>query len=185
MGLLAWLLSATKSIGAKAFLPILKKFIPNVEGFTPTAIWDHKQWSWGYGTACGFDPNVKPSGSITPGKAWTEAEKVYILPHYSQLAPLVMKNLNNNQWAALLSFSYNAGPGNAKNIIQTINSGSMSDVVTRMKKYVYASGVRNQGLVNRRQKETDLYQGLTSYARAYTPDVIERIHPDLIGEVEY
>lgn len=185
MGLFAWLLSATKSIGAKAFLPILKTFIPNVEGFTPTAIWDHKQWSWGYGTAAGFDPNKKPTGSITRGKAWQDAEKLYIIPHYNQLSPLVKKPLNNNQWAALLSFSYNAGPGNAKNIIQTINTGNTADVITRMKKYVYASGKVNQGLINRRQKETDLYQGLQSYGRTFTPETIERVHPDLIGEVEY
>lgn len=185
MGLLAWLLSATKSVGIKTFLPILKSFIPNVEGFTPTPIWDYKQWSWGYGTAAGFNQNIKPQGSITREKAWQEAEKKYIIPHYNQLSPLVKKSLSANQWAALLSFSYNAGPGNAKNIIQTINSGNTADVVARIKKYVYAGGKLNQGLVNRRQKETDLYQGLQSYGRTFTPGTIERIHPDLIGEFEY
>lgn len=143
---------------------ILKSFIPAVEGFSPVPLWDYSQWSWGYGTAAGFDPNVKPQGTITREKAWTEAAKV-INNHYNQLKGYVNKKLTGNQWAALLSFSYNCGPGAAVKIIETINTGTTAAVVARMAKYVYAGGVYNTGLVNRRRKETDLYQGLQSYGR--------------------
>lgn len=148
---------AKASVSSSAFTSVLQSFIPSVEGFLAKPIWDYKQWSWGYGTAAGFDPNKKPTGTITREKAWQEALKV-ITDHYNQLSPLLTKTLNPNQWAALLSFSYNAGPGNAKKIIQTINTGTTADVVTRMKKYVVAGDQTNAGLVTRRKKETDLYQ---------------------------
>lgn len=179
-GLLIWLLSAGKS-----FMGILKSFIPSVEGFTASPIWDYKQWSWGYGTAAGFDPNKKPSGTITREKAWSDAEKV-IDSNYQVLKALVKKNLNGHQWAALLSFAYNAGVGNAKNIVETINAGTTQEVITRIKKYVYAGGVYNQGLANRREKEALLYQGkISSIGQVQDPGWIERIHPDLVGDHPY
>lgn len=167
-----------------SFTSVLQTFIPSVEGFSATPIWDYKQWSWGYGTAAGYDQNNKPAGTITTEKAWQEALKV-INSHYDELSKYVQKNLDANQWAALLSFSYNTGTGNAKNIVDTINTGTTADVVTRMKKYVYAGGVYNQGLMNRRVKETDLYQGKTGTGSYAVETIFERIHPDLIGEVEY
>lgn len=181
MGILATLL-----LWGKKFVTILKSFLPQVEGFTPTPIWDYKQWSWGYGTAAGYDRNKKPAGSITREKAWQEAEKV-IAQNYSQLKGIVKKPLNQNEWASLLSFTYNAGIGNARNIVQTINSGgSPSDVVTRMKKYIYAGGKINNGLINRREKEANLYLGKTiGQVYASTITAPERIHPDLITDFAY
>lgn len=165
---------------------VLQNFIPLVEGYSPTPIWDYSQWSWGYGTAAGYDPNKKPAGTISRERAWQEALQV-INSHASQLIPTVKANLNKNQAAALLSFSYNCGTGNAKNIVQTINSGTVADVVARMKKYVYAGGKYNQGLANRRQKETDLYQGITSYGRMMEvePDPANWIPAEMIGDREY
>lgn len=151
MGLLTFLFGTSKK-----FLNVLKSFIPSVEGFSPAAIWDYKQWSWGYGTAAGYDRNKRPTGFITRSAAWAAAEKV-LDQLYKQLQPKVKKNLTANQWAALLSFAYNAGAGNAMNIIQTINTGTPTEVVTRMKKYIYAGGKINQGLINRRDKEANLY----------------------------
>lgn len=179
-GALIWLLSAGRS-----YMGILRSFIPTVEGFTASPVWDYKQWSWGYGTAAGFDPNKKPAGTITPARAWLDAEKV-IDSNYQALKSLVKKNLNGNQWAALLSFAYNAGVGNAKNIVETINNGSSQEVITRIKKYVYAGGVYNQGLANRREKEALMYLGkIAGIGEIQEPGWIERIHPDLVGDHPY
>lgn len=140
----------------KPFESILKSFLPSVEGFSPYPVWDFKQWSWGFGTAAGYNKSKKPAGSITKEQAWLDALKV-ITAHYNYLKPLVKVELNPKQWAALLSFSYNLGSGTAAKIVQTINTGTAQDVVTRMKKYVYADGEILQGLVTRRKKETELY----------------------------
>ena len=44
-------------------------FIKNQEGFSADAYWDNKQWSWGYGTAAGYDKNNKPPGTISMDQA--------------------------------------------------------------------------------------------------------------------
>lgn len=147
MGFFAALLAALRG----GHTEILKKFIPMVEGFLPVSVWDYKQYSWGYGTKA-----AGPGLKITRDKAFALMQKELDY-HYTVNKPKVKKKLSANQWAALISFSYNAGPGNAANIIQTINTGTPQEVVTRMKKYIYAGGVKNQGLVNRREKEANLY----------------------------
>lgn len=180
MGLLSFFL-----FSAKGFIAVLKSFLPSVEGFSPVAIWDYKQWSWGYGTAAGFDPNKRPVGTITREKAWSDAQKA-IQANYSALKSYVKRELSPQQWAALLSFAYNAGVGNARNIVSTINVGTELDVVTRMKKYVYAGGKLNQGLVNRREKEAMLYMGHTALSGAFfEPKFSVRVHPDQVGEFAY
>jgi len=168
-----------------SYIDVLRNFIPLVEGFSPVPIWDYKQWSWGYGTWAGDNPNIKPTGTISREKAWADANNV-IKQHYNTLKGRVQRNLTGNQWAALLSFSYNAGPGNAYNIIDTINTGTADQVVARMKKYIYAGGKVNQGLINRRKKETDLYLGdFTGRYQEIVPEFTPAIPWGEIGEYEY
>lgn len=150
-GLLILLIMATK-----AFEPVLKNFLPSVEGFTPVPLWDYKQWSWGYGTAAGYDPNKKPAGTITRDQAWVEALKV-IGSHYSYLKPLIKVDLKPQQWAALLSFAYNLGPGMADNLVPNINAQNQAALATQWMKYVIAGGIYNAGLKARRQKELALW----------------------------
>lgn len=156
-GLLLIAITANKS----NYLGKLKTFLPSVEGFSSKPMWDVQQWSWGYGSKVPGsinDPNKYPGGTITRERAWTEALR-YITTHYSYLKPLISAPLNNNQIAALLSFSYNLGQYNADNIIPEINSRNQDAVFANMRQYVYADGVRNQGLVNRREKEIALWKG--------------------------
>lgn len=139
------------------YLDVLKTFLPSIEGFSPTPIWDYKQWSWGYGTFAGSDQNHKPAGTITRGQAMTDLLKV-VQDHYNYLSPLITRKLSGNQWAALLSFSYNLGKGNADNLVDNINSGDDAALKTQWMKYVNAGGHVNQGLVTRRGKEIALWQ---------------------------
>lgn len=150
-GILTLILMATQP-----FEPILKSFLPSVEGFSAKPIWDFKQWSWGYGTAAGYDKNNKPLGTITKEQAWIEALKV-ITKNYNYLKPLIQVNLTGNQWAALLSFAYNLGPGNAKNLVPNINKQDTAALVAQWRRYINAGGIPNQGLKNRREKEIALW----------------------------
>lgn len=141
---------------AAQFNLILIKFLPIWEGFSSKPYWDHKQWSWGYGTACGFDPNQKPTGTITRAKAMADT-LAHLAKDYAYLSKLLRVNLNAKQWAALLSFSYNAGPGNADNLIANINAGDLKALEVQFKSYRMASKKVNQTLVARRAAEWKLW----------------------------
>lgn len=138
---------------------ILKKYFPSWEGFSSTPYWDFKQWSWGYGTKVPgsvADRTKVPTGTITREKAMSDAMK-HIQADYNYLKPLVKVNLNTNQWAAFLSFSYNLGSANADNLIPNINAQNWSALEIQWKKYIYAGGEINSHLVNRRNDEWRLF----------------------------
>lgn len=132
-------------------------FIKKEESFSPFPIWDNKQWSWGFGTAAGYNKNIKPSGTITKDKAAKDS-LIIANNHYNTLKVLIKKDLTPEQWAALLSFSYNLGIGNAKNLVTNINSGNTTALFSQMRKYVISDGVKLDGLVARREKEIDLFK---------------------------
>lgn len=81
----------------------------------------------------------------------------HLLNDYEQLRPQISRTLTVNQWAAYLSFSYNEGVGKADNLIGNINSGNDTALAAQWRKYVYAGGVVNQNLVERREKELALW----------------------------
>jgi lysozyme len=130
---------------------VLSVFIPDVESYSAKAYWDVSRYSWGYGTAA-------------PGKdAVTNRENAFtemvdhLFNDYADLKNRVTRKLNVNQWAALLSFSYNLGIGNAHNLLININSGNDTALETQWKKYIYVGGMVNQNLVERRDKEWNLW----------------------------
>lgn len=130
-----------------------------MESFSPTPYWDFKQWSWGYGTKVpGSAPDraQRPPGTIGRDQAFVEMLN-HVRHDYSYLSPLVNTPLKPQQWAALLSFAYNLGDGNADNLVPLINAGDTAALGAKWKQYVYAGGVRNENLVVRRAKEWNLY----------------------------
>jgi len=129
----------------------LSAFIPSVEGFIPVSKWDYKQYSWGYGTSA-----PGPGLPITRDQAFAEM-LTHLLSDYNTLKPQVTRPLNVNQWAAYLSFSYNEGTGRADNLLPNINAGNDTALAAQWRKYIYAGGVINQGLVERREKELALW----------------------------
>lgn len=124
-----------------------EELIASFEGFSPTSYWDNKQYSWGYGTKA-----PGPGASITESQARLELWK-HIENDYAYLHPLIAVSLGNNQWAALLSFSYNLGIGNADNLVQNINRQDWAALEKQWKQYVNAGGAYNQGLADRRGAE--------------------------------
>lgn len=144
---------AEKKIGSKSdILNKAAEFIIGFEGFHPTPYWDHKQWTWGYGTkASGKD------GKISKDNAKKELI-AYISQDYDRITTFSKKPLPESFIIALLSFSYNLGWGRAQNMISDFNTGkSLTEIAERMKLYVYASGIKLNGLVTRRNAETKLF----------------------------
>lgn len=132
-------------------LSAAEDFIISQEGFIPVSRWDYQQYTWGYGTKA-------PGGglSITESKARAELE-TYIQGDYSYLNALLTEPLNANQWAALLSFSYNLGRGNADNLVPNINAKDWDALRAQWSQYVNAGGVYNAGLAQRRSDELNLF----------------------------
>jgi GH24 family phage-related lysozyme (muramidase) len=127
-------------------------FIIGFEGFVDHPYLDAGVYSWGYGTRA---PGA--TGTIDRETAMT-ALLEHVQIDYDYLRPLVIRTLTQNQWTALLDFSYNEGSGNADNLIDDINNGNDDILETHWKKYIYASGSINDDLVNRRNAEWQLWQ---------------------------
>ncbi len=130
----------------------LASFIPSVEGFRATPYWDVSRYSWGYGTAA-----PGPNGTITREQAFSDMV-THLMNDYATLKNKITRSLNVSQWAALLSFSYNLGIGDALNLVPVINSGDDNALQTKWNKYVYAGGVVDPDLVTRRANEFRLWQ---------------------------
>ncbi len=143
----------------KSYYTILNWFLPEQESFSPVAYWDVSRYSWGYGTLA---PNTTASmslaqaraasGSITEPAARAEALK-NVDNDYAYLQPMITRDLTGSQWAALLDFSYNLGPGNADNLIDNINSGDDDALHTQWMKYINADGKPDSDLIARRNAE--------------------------------
>ena len=126
--------------------------IASFEGFSPSPYWDVSRWSWGYGT-----PAPGPTGTITQEQALWELQ-THSKKDYQYLQSIITRPLNTNQWAALLSFAYNEGVGNAAKLAANTNSGNDAALETEWNKYIYAGGVVNQSLIDRRAKEFAIWQ---------------------------
>ena len=103
---------------------ILGDFLKPREGFSSKPYWDERQWTWGYGTKVKGsvnDKNKKPAGTITRQQAVIEMLN-YLKNDLATINKLTKKPLNNNQLAALLSFSYNLGIGYGIKAIAHVNN---------------------------------------------------------------
>jgi len=157
-----WIIGALilTSFTMVTYQSILQQFFVTWESFSATPYWDYKQWSWGYGTRVPGsvnDRNINPGGTITRDQAMKDALH-HVQLDYDYLKKIITRSLNANQWSALLSFSYNAGSGNADNLANNINSYQDAALEDQWKKYIYAGGEINQGLINRRNAEWQLWQ---------------------------
>lgn len=115
----------------------------------------------GFGTT--FYPDntrVKMSDpAITEEKA-REYLKTIILRFEQEIAPMVKRELNQNQWDAIVSFVYNLGGNNFKNstLLKRINENPCDpDIAYQFSRWNKAGGKVLLGLTRRRKEEADLY----------------------------
>jgi lysozyme len=69
--------------------------------------------------------------------------------------------LQQNQFDALVSFSFNVGIGAFKesSLLKALNEGKYADVPDQLRRWTKAGGQTVQGLVNRRENEVKLWFG--------------------------
>lgn len=147
LGLVAVILLA----GQGSIFKLAGELVISFEGFRSKPYWDVTRYSWGYGTRA-----PGPTGTITKAQAFTDMVAV-LISDYNYLQPLIKRELKPGQWAALLSFSYNLGRGNADNLVTNINSGNEVALGTQWNKYIFAGGVPNDTLIDRRAKEWEVW----------------------------
>jgi len=129
------------------------------EQYSATPYWDFSRWSWGYGTRVPGsidNRNYKPAGSITRTKALQDAFD-HVYQDYKYLKPLIKVSLTASQWAALLSFSYNLGPGDADNLVPNINAKNWIALSNQWILYNKAGGIVRDNLVKRRSYEINSF----------------------------
>ncbi|CAM1656292.1 Glycoside hydrolase [Bartonella choladocola] len=116
-------------------------------------------WTIGYGHTAAAGTPVPHVGMVI-----TEAEaESILLKDLAQYEAAVENNvnvkLNDNEFAALVSFSFNVGINAFKKstLLKKLNSGNYEAVPSELMKWVKAGGKKVQGLVNRRRAEGYLW----------------------------
>jgi lysozyme len=111
-------------------------------------------WTIGYGHIEG----VKQGDVITQTEADAFLEKD-IQVKEKEITPLIKVEVNENQWAALVSFAFNLGAGNlAKStLLSRLNSKDFASAGEEFLKWNKAGGKPLNGLTYRRQAERSLF----------------------------
>lgn len=134
------------------------KLIKQWEGVELTAYKDVAGvWTIGYGST---GPHVKPGLTISA----EDAERLLIkdLDRFERAVDKLVKvQLNDNQFAALVSFAFNVGEGKkgfaTSTLLKKLNAGNYDAVPGELAKWVNAGGKKVKGLVNRRAAEAGLW----------------------------
>ncbi|KAF4513807.1 UNVERIFIED_CONTAM: hypothetical protein B566_EDAN011729 [Ephemera danica] len=143
---------ATPSKVSDNGIELLKKF----EGCKTTAYkGSDNVWTIGYGHT---GPEVVEGLKITQQQA-TDYLKSDLTKFENIVSGALNKPVNQNQFDALVVFSYNIGGTAFKNstALEMINAGKYDAVPEAMEKWNKVKGVVSQGLQNRRAAEVDLW----------------------------
>lgn len=136
---------------------------------------------WKVPTCCygHTDAAGEPKYAATKAKTFTKAEGKAILaadlkPVCNTVASLVTVDLNDNQFGALVSFTYNCGAGNLKKstLLKKVNAGDFAGAAGEFAKWNRANGSVLKGLTRRRAAEAALFRsdGAASPSTPATPE---------------
>lgn len=135
-------------------------------------------WTIGYGhTSAAGEPTVQPGMTIT----YQEANAILVrdLGKYEDAVDRLVKvPLTQNQFDALVSFTYNVGEGAlAKStLLKKLNAGQYDAVPAELMKWTKGGGKELPGLVRRRRAECAMWRGVSENS---SPDTDQsRIEPD-------
>ncbi|KAL9576844.1 MAG: hypothetical protein Q9212_006774, partial [Teloschistes hypoglaucus] len=129
-------------------------FIAGFEGFRADFYRDAANVKTiGYGHACQPDSecnNINPPITKAQGQDLLKSDAATFV---SCINKDVKVALTQNQFDALVSFTYNLGCGNLADIAAYLNRNDFSGATNAMKQYTHAGGKVLQGLVTRRREE--------------------------------
>ena len=124
-------------------------------------------WTVGWGST-GIDPfHLDEHGKplpIGPSTAWTQEQadqhqKDHLAETCSKVEKLLKREVNDNQFAALVSFAYNCGTNALKSstLLLKLNAGDPRGAAEEFLKWTKAQGKELPGLVRRREAERRLF----------------------------
>jgi lysozyme len=118
-------------------------------------------WTIGFGSTYNIDENrpVREGDTITEATAlrWLKTITANL---QADIKKLVKVPVTQNQLDSLTSLAYNIGPTafSESTLLKMLNAGKPKMVVAdQFMRWVFVKKVMNQGLVNRRQKEMELF----------------------------
>jgi lysozyme len=113
-------------------------------------------WTIGYG-------HTGPE--VIPGLTWSEQQATQSLEEdvmwgSKAVHDLVTVILNQNQFNALVTFTFNVGANalRTSTLLHLLNSGDYNGAALQFGKWIYAGPNISSGLVNRRKAEATLFQ---------------------------
>ena len=113
-------------------------------------------WTIGYG----HTKDVKEGEVITKEEA--ESMLVHELQEYCNDVDIAVKvDLKQNEFDALVSWTYNLGPTNlnSSTMLRVLNESKHDDVPTQIKRWNKAGGEVLKGLIRRRNAEALMFEG--------------------------
>lgn len=125
----------------------------------------------GYGCTVGIK-----MGMVWSEERATEELKKEVAKHEDYVTQYVTVPINQNEFDALVSFSYNCGSGNLKKLIEKrLNKGDRTATAQAFLLYVKAQGKTLPGLVSRRTREAALFQKpVEEPAEPFMPQVVTK-----------
>ena len=158
--------SAAEMTVSDSGLRVIKDF----EGYSSKCKWDYSQWTIGYGTKCekthaDTDPEVGDEG----GHTFTEMEASAALLEELAAAEKAVNNFASNnglslsqqKFDALVSFTYNCGSGwtSGNSVFKqaVVNGLTGNSFLNAIIQWSTAGGEINNGLMNRRLAEANMY----------------------------
>lgn len=144
----------------------LISFIASWEGFSANAYNDPAgNATGGFGHLIHLGPlNGSPEEARWMGITRAEGARRLVedvQPYADAVSRAVKVPLTDNQWRALVSFTFNVGPGNlsSSQLLALLNAGHYDEVPNQLMRWVYGSdGVQYPGLIARRKAEGDLWR---------------------------
>ena len=124
---------------------------------------------------CRLETYICPAGVFTIGYGHTGADVKSGLKITQEEAEILLKNdlkafekevqriikkeLTQNQFDALVSFAYNLGLESLRKstLAKLINQGKIKEAANQFERWVYANGVKLNGLIRRRKAEKELF----------------------------
>lgn len=165
------------------------EMIQDSEGFRAIPYWDYSQWTVGFGTEC---PAEDLDRYKKEGIPVDEAQALFAL-HLARFETAVNKfidkhglNLSQQQFDALVSFTYNLGSSSLNKTSYTIvaailDGATENELIYAFSVYCMAGGEFKSGLMRRRLAEANLY--LNGQYGSYAPDSFCHVYYDANGGV--
>lgn len=114
-----------------------------------------EKWTVGYG----HTKTAKPRQTITQDKA-DFLLALDLADAEAAVSSIVTVPLNENQFSALVSFTFNLGAGALKKstLLKKLNAGNYASVPEQLRRWIHIGSAPSLGLVRRRKAEIELWE---------------------------